>query len=119
MDESVFKGIFDEYIEDFGDIELKELPNEMNVDRMVEEEMKCKYAKICPYCHHEALKNFVAGYEIDDNHRYGKWWQFWKPKHYSYRLKMRCTKCGLVWMSPWYPQDLMKRAISEYKKNNK
>lgn len=117
MDESVFKGIFDEYIEKFGNIELQELPKEMNVDRMIEEEMKRKYAKICPYCHHEALGDFVTSYERDV-HRYGKWWQFWKPKHSSCQLTMRCTKCGLVWLSPWFPQDLMERAIKDYKKKN-
>lgn len=118
MDESVFKGIFDEYIEKFGNIELQELPKEMNVDRMIEEEMKRKYSKICPYCHHEALGDFVTSYERDV-HRYGKWWQFWKPKHSSCQLTMRCTKCGLVWLSPWFPQDLMERAIKDYKKKNR
>lgn len=119
MDESVFKGIFDEYMEEFGDVELEELPTEMNVDKMLKEKMKCKYGKICPYCHHEALDDFCVDYDIDSFHRYGKWWQFWKPIHYSYQLKMKCPKCGLVWMSPWFPQDLMERAISEYKKKNK
>lgn len=106
----------EEYLKTLGDIEILQLPDKLNPDKLLYNEIKQKYTKICPYC------NRAVGLQpalCQNSFRHcGKWWQFWNI-HYCERVHIICDNCGTEWYTPWFPQDLTEKELKKYKKGIK
>ncbi len=107
----------EEYLKNLGDIEITQLPDKLNPDKLLYNEIEQKYTKTCPYCNKAVgLRPLLCQNEYRHD---GKWWQFWKPIHYSKRIHVKCDYCGTEWYTPWFPQDLTKKELKKYKKGIK
>lgn len=87
-------------------LKITRLPNDLNPNIKLREAINDKYG-ICPYC----------GKKTDSWHRFtkhkyirldNKWWQFWKSPVWCEKKEYVCPKCGTLWESPWYPDDIAK-----------